>query len=170
MIVRAALRRRMYFSRYFSFWFLRGPFLTLGLDSEWLVGEGRGPIDEPEPEPEKVDWAENACNAFCLSSSVCICELQVIKEFYTHWYNKDCQIGKTCLLQLHVGVMPLNCWNLFKSESVSFEDDVQSKAIINGFRMSINMAALFVFLVQCGLWTIGSSIGVWVANHRLHHV
>ncbi len=97
MIARAALRRRMYFSRYFSFWFLRGPFLTLGLDSEWLVGEGRGPMDEPEPEPEKVDWEENACNAFCLSSSVCIGELQAIKEFYTHWHNRDCQIGKTCL-------------------------------------------------------------------------
>ncbi len=38
------------------------------------------------------------------------------------------------LIQLHMGIMPLNCWNLFKSESVSFEDDVQSKAIINGFQ------------------------------------
>ncbi len=55
-------------------------------------------------------------------------------------------------IQLHMGVMPLNCWNLFKSESVSFEDDVQSKAIINVFQDE---------------YKHGSSVE---ANHRPHHV
>lgn len=75
----AALRSLRYFSLYFSFWFLRGPFLVLGLVSERPVGEGKGGREAAEPELEKVDWGGDPmkdwvvkdCRACCPSSSVC---------------------------------------------------------------------------------------------------
>lgn len=78
-MARAALRSLRYLSRYFSFWFFRGPLLILVLWSEELVGDGKAGAEAPEPELEAVfccgeprkDWAVKACRACCRSSSVC---------------------------------------------------------------------------------------------------
>ena len=56
IIARAALRSRRYLSLYFSFWFLRWTFLTLGLCSEELVGEGKAVMEAAEPELDMVVW------------------------------------------------------------------------------------------------------------------
>ncbi len=79
IMARAVLRSLRYFSRYFSFWFFRGPLFILILWSEELVGDGKAGAEAPEPELEMVfccgelrnDWAVKACRACCRSSSVC---------------------------------------------------------------------------------------------------
>lgn len=78
-MARAAFRSLRYLSRYFSFWFFRGPLFIFPLCSKELVGEGKAGAEAPEPELEmafccgepRKDWAVKACRACCRSSSVC---------------------------------------------------------------------------------------------------
>lgn len=75
IMARAVLRSLRYLSRYFSFWFFRGPLFILVLCSEELAGDGKACAEGPVPElgmvcgeePRK-DWAVKACRACCRSS------------------------------------------------------------------------------------------------------